>query len=224
MNFIILGYGVPKNVLNDNNYNFYLRTVFNKIFDLARSKKAIIIFSGGKTNLLLPYNKSEGSEMLKLFRVLCRRKFLASKIRNWKILAETTAISTLENLVNSRRLLKSKKLLSGLVYIFCEQTRGGRVKIIARKIFGKNIKVISIDFDNNSNRYLAEKFIREKESRELKLALWSLKNPENFKQAHQFYQDKFKYFRKIKKSGEDVNFIREWWETKQREFINKIIK
>lgn len=37
--FLILGYGIPKNIFKDKNYNFYLKTVFNKVYDLVTKNK-----------------------------------------------------------------------------------------------------------------------------------------------------------------------------------------
>jgi hypothetical protein len=33
--FLILGHGIPKNILKDENCNFYLKMVFNKIYDVV---------------------------------------------------------------------------------------------------------------------------------------------------------------------------------------------
>lgn len=37
--FLILGHGVPKDILKDENYNLYLKSVFNKIYDLKIQNK-----------------------------------------------------------------------------------------------------------------------------------------------------------------------------------------
>ena len=225
MVFIILGYGVPENILEDKNYNFYLRTAYNKIFSLAREKKdkkPVIILSGGKTDLWPPYKRSEGGEMMRLFNDLKKRPFVQEEVKNWRVYAETTAISTLENLVNSKKLLKKKKIDTKIVYVFCEQTREKRIKVLAKNILGKNIQVMPIDFDNSSNRYLDEKFIQVKEKEELKLGLWALKSQKNLEKCHKLYLEKFKYFREAKKSGKNTNFIKEFWQTRQKELINNI--
>ncbi|MFA5047690.1 MAG: hypothetical protein WC516_01470 [Patescibacteria group bacterium] len=225
MVFIVLGYGVPENIIKDQNYNFYLRTVFNKVFDLTRekkNKKPVIILSGGKTDLLPPYKRSESGEMLKLFNNLRERAFVQKETKSWRVYAEGTAISTLENLVNSKILLKKKNIKTSSSYVFCEQTRHNRINTLAKKIFGKNVQVLPIDFDNASNRYLDDKFIQTKEKGELGLALWALKNKENFEKCHKLYLEKFKYFREAKKSGKNINFIKDFWQTRQKELINNL--
>ena len=48
--FLVFGYGIPKNILKDENYNFYLKMVFNKIYDLATKndiKNPVIIVTEG---------------------------------------------------------------------------------------------------------------------------------------------------------------------------------
>jgi len=68
--FIVMGYGVPQDIMADGNYAVYLRNVFNHIYDEASRRKVepIIIFSGGKTDLFKPYKRTEAGEMIKFFQ------------------------------------------------------------------------------------------------------------------------------------------------------------
>ncbi|MEK7606775.1 MAG: hypothetical protein AAB444_01065 [Patescibacteria group bacterium] len=55
--FLIFGYGVPKDIFKDENYNFYLKTVFNRIYDRVtegKIKKPVILCGGGKTDCYKP--------------------------------------------------------------------------------------------------------------------------------------------------------------------------
>jgi len=69
--FLVFGYGIPKNILKDENYNFYLKIVFNRIYDItskSKSKKTLIICSGGKTDMFKPYKRTEADEMIRLLK------------------------------------------------------------------------------------------------------------------------------------------------------------
>lgn len=85
--FLVFGYGVPKNILKDENYNFYLKIVFNKIYDLVvknKIYKPITICCGGETDMFKPYKRTEADEMIKLFKTLIEeRPFLKSTTKSW---------------------------------------------------------------------------------------------------------------------------------------------
>ena len=75
--FLILGYGIPKNISKDGNYNFYLKIVFNRIFEITIKKcliEPLVILSGGKTDCFSPYARTEAEEMTKLFNKLKNKK------------------------------------------------------------------------------------------------------------------------------------------------------
>ena len=200
--FLIFGYGIPENILKDENYNFYLKIVFNRIFDITTKKsltEPLIIFSGGKTDCFKPYARTEAGEMVKLFNKLKNRRFVHNTTQDWRLVLEKKSLSTLENLLFTKNIIKSKRIQNFNLYILCEQKREKRAKALVRNVFGKKNKamIIPIDFDTSKNRYLSKDFIREKEKRALRFDLWALKNSGNFKKYHQFYQDKLKFFRQI---------------------------
>jgi hypothetical protein len=72
--FIIFGYSpIPQDVMNDENYNIYLKVAFNYIYSIAARKKKnepIILFCGGNTDTIPPYQRTEAEELSKLFKSL----------------------------------------------------------------------------------------------------------------------------------------------------------
>lgn len=211
--FLIFGYGIPKNIFEDENYNTYLKLVFNRIYDTVEKNKTnpIIICSGGKTDLFKPYNRTEAGETIKFLKNLSNKKSLIKSTRNWIFQPETKSLSTLENFLNSEKILKDKKIQKANITIFCEKTREKRIKKLAEKILNQNhkIKIIAIDFDTSDNRYLDSKFILKKEKTELKHALWALKSKKNLEQHHKLFEEKFKYLR----SSQGKN-LKKWWAEK----------
>jgi hypothetical protein len=191
--FLVFGYGVPKDILKDENYNFYLKMVFNKIYDISikrNSKKSLIIFCGGKTDMFKPYRRTEADEMIRFFTNLIRKRpFLSRLTKNWLLIPEKTSLSTLENLINSKKIIEKKAIKNAHLAIFCEQTRKRRISVLAKKILGArhySVQVMPIDFDISANRYLLPDFIDRKEKAELKHSLSALKSPENLKNITKF--------------------------------------
>ena len=223
--FLVFGYGVPKNILKDKNYNFYLKMVFNKIYSFVvknKIDKPIIITCGGETDMLKPYKRTEADEMIKLFGALIKeRPFLKPITKNWLFVSENKSLSTLENLLNSNKIIQKRKIKKANFFIFCEETREKRIKVLAKKILDKNYNflVVPIDFDVSANRYLPVEYLAKKESVELKHSLWALQNPENLKKHHKVFEEKFEYFRKVGHKAH-VNTVKEWWDQKLKELKN----
>lgn len=202
--FLIFGYGVPKNILKDKNYNFYLNVIFNRIYDITRKeniKNPIIITCGGPTDLIKPYKKTESQEMLKWFDFKIKSKsFLKSITKNWIFLKENKSLSTLENLLNSKYIISKRKINKANIFVFCEMTRQRRIKILAKKVFVRKYKVriIPIDFDMSINRYISLKDIAKIERLGIKYALWALQSKNNFKRFHKIFEEKLEYLRSNK--------------------------
>ncbi len=201
--FLIFGYGVPKNILTDENYNPYLRMVFNKIYDFTIQKNIahpLIICSGGQTDLFRPYRRTEAEEMIRFFQNLIKRPDLKPITKGWSFIPEKTSFSTLENLLNCRAILTKKRITIAHLYIFCEQTRRRRIRTLAQKLFAKNfhLQVIPVDFDTSPDRYQSPEFLAKKEKLILHYDLWALKNPANFRQYHRTFADKFTTLRHTK--------------------------
>lgn len=216
--FIVCGYGIPADILNDQNYDIYLRTVFNTVFDSCSktgSWNPLIVFSGGKSDMRKPYRRTEAQEMIKLFRTLMQRPAVKAKVRSWTLIAEMKSLSTLDNFLYVKELLKRRSTELSQLSVFCEKTRTARVKAIARKIFNK-VVVLLIDFDQSANRYLDPALLQRISREGAKFDLWALKSEANLKKHRDIFKEKFVYLRK---AGPDVHVeaVRTWWEMKLKE-------
>lgn len=214
--FLVLGYGVPKNILKDENYNFYLKMVFNKIYNEVLEKnvsKPVIIFSGGKTDCFKPYKRNESDEMIKLFKVLKNRQVVKSKTNDWQMVVERTSLSTLENFLESLKLIK--KLNEVNITVFCEYTRKKRIQRLIKRVFDKKYKVSinSIDFDVSQNRYLGRDFIEKREKGALKEELKALQNKKSLEEYHQQNLEKINFLRN-KSPKNHVKDLKEYWRLK----------
>jgi len=172
--FYLQGYGVPKNILTDENYNRYLNFCFNYIYDyVLRHKVAmpLIVFSGGATDLFKPYKRTEAGEMARLFKKLVSRPDVRKETVNWAYQG-INSLSAVEGLLVSQKLVGSSDLV-----IFCEKTRETRMLYLAKKIFSASIKVEGVDFDSSSRRYLDLDVIDKKERKDLEKELKIIKNP-----------------------------------------------
>lgn len=213
--FLIPGYGVPKDILKDENYSFYLKMVFNSVYDSAiktNTPKNYVIFSGGKTDCFKPYKRTEAEEMQRYMKTyLTTKPYLNSFIKTLQFIIEKNALSSLENFLNTRTILEKKKI-EGSIYVFCEKTRIRRMGALAKKVFlGTKVELVPIDFDSSANRYLALEFIEEREKKILKLDLWALKHESNTKRHHTLFKKKIDYLRKSG-SKNQVAAVKKWWE------------
>jgi hypothetical protein len=213
--FLVLGYGVPKRIEDNASYNAYLRLVLNQIYESTSAlkiKNPIIIFCGGKTDIYRPYRRDEAHEMQRLFKIWRRRTDLKKITKGWKFLTEDKSLSTLENLLFSRQILRKRKIKKAELVIFCEMTRQNKVSVLARKVFKNfSVKVRAIDFDISPNRYLALRFIRAKEREELKLDLWALKSEKNLRKYHKMKENRVSFIRKRGVKNQ-LKAVKEWWD------------
>lgn len=218
--FLVFGYGVPEDILKDENCSFYLKMVFNKIFDVvvnSKIAKPLIIFCGGETDCFKPCKRNEADEMIKFFwMMITERPFL--KIKNWQLVAEKKSLSSLENMLFSKKILAKRKIENAKIIIFCEHTRAKRINIIAKKLFvgPYKLQVVPIDFDVSQNRYLDPNFLEKKEKQVLKYDLWALQSPENLKKYHKVFEEKIAYLRKAG-TKVHVEAIRKWWEERLKD-------
>ena len=224
--FLIFGYGVPKDILKDENYNFYLKMVFNKIYDTVtvskNEKHPLIICCGGKTDMFKPYKRTEADEMIRFFVELIKQKpFLDSITKNWNFVSENTSLSTLENLISSKEIIEKNKIQKANLFIFCEHIRGRRIEVVAKKFFDKNysLQVIPIDFDGSSNRYLSPDFLAKKESEEIKHSMWVLQDSKNLKKHHEIFTERIQHLRSAKPEMREKAH-RDWWKSKLVELKN----
>ncbi|MBU0660650.1 hypothetical protein KKG22_00555 [Patescibacteria group bacterium] len=223
--FLVFGYGIPKNILKDENYNFYLKMVFNQIYSLVVENNIdnpVIICSGGKTDLYKPHKRTEGAEMVKLLKNIAKRPFLKKVTKDWLFVPEKTSLSTLENFLNCRAILNKKGIQKASLYVFCEKTREKRIQRLAKETLDKNynFQVLPVDFDISENRYLDPKFIAKKEKLVLKHDLWALENPENLKKYHKLFEEKFEFLRKAGPNAH-TKAVKAWWEKKINDLEEK---
>jgi hypothetical protein len=211
--YFILGYGVPKDMLSDKHYDRYFSQAFNCIYNQSAGAPAVIIFSGGSTDCYKPYKRTEGAEMLKLFKKFCNQSFVRKSVKQWKLLIENKSLSTLENLLFAKNILIGRNINRGNLTIFCEATRDRRIKILAGKIFSKlfKIKIVPVNFDTSINRYCSKDFLDKKEKKSLKLELRVLKDKRLLKKARGLCLERLEMFRK---EGYDKNpaVVKKWWE------------
>ncbi len=223
--YLVFGYGIPRNILKDENYNFYLKMVFNQIYGFVTNNNInnpIIICSGGKTDVYKPYKRTEGEEMIRLFRQIAKRPLLKRATKDWLFIPEKTSLSTLENLLYCTAILKKKRIQKANLFIFCEKTREKRINRLTKETLDKNynFQLIPIDFDVSENRYLDSKFLQKKERLVLKHDLWALQRPENLKKYHKIFKEKIEFLRKAGPNTH-TQAVRKWWEKKISELDEK---
>jgi hypothetical protein len=210
--FLICGYGVPEDIATDRNYQTYLTVVFNMMYAMARGADATIIPCGGPTSPRAPYTETEAKMIGGFLERLLSRKETAEECKAWKIVLEDRSLSTLENLVYARDIIRDRGIL-GTVTVFCEVTREERVRAVAEKVFAREVTVVPVDFDLSPNRYLEPGFIRKKEETETALSLWSLDDPARFAKHHELFERKFSLLRKLDAEGvPHAEAIRRWYE------------
>lgn len=213
MGFCVLGYGIPKDMSEDLNYQIYLRTVFNGIFEACAQANVwnpVIVFCGGKTDMWAPYRRTEAQEMKRAFGALMKRPAARPHTRAWKLLTESASLSTLDNLLYTKDLMTAGAFSAKHLTIFCEQTRVARIKMLARKLF-TNAQVHPIDFDQSDNRYLDPMKLHCIAAGGLKLDLRALKSEKALAAHRALFKEKFAFLRK---AGPDVHAeaVREWWD------------
>lgn len=213
MGFCVLGYGIPKDMSEDLNYQIYLRTVFNGIFEACAQANVwnpVIVFCGGKTDMWAPYRRTEAQEMKRVFGALMKRPVTRPHTRAWKLLTESTSLSTLDNLLYTKELMERGLFSAKHLTIFCEQTRVDRVKAIARKLFTK-ARVHPIDFDQSDNRYLDPMKLHYISKGGLSLDMRALKSERVLAAHRTLFKEKLAFLRK---AGPDVHVetVRQWWD------------
>ncbi len=211
--FLICGYGIPKDIHEDQNYLTYLNSVFNKIYQNSVGEAAAIIPCGGSTSCEPPYLGTEAEAITEYFSELKNREYVKERMSAWQIYPETESLSSLENLLFAKKIIEEKSL-TGFITIFCEFTRLKRIKKTAEKIFvGFDFVVEAIDFDFSKNRYRDPVIIKEKEDLAEQEALWTLEDPERIVKHHELFEKKFAFFRERQAQGiAHVDVVKEWFE------------
>jgi hypothetical protein len=187
---LICGYGVPKNILEDKNYHAYLTVCFNHLFDKLSDRPGIIVVNGGPTDCYKPYRRTEAGEMTKwLKQKIAEVEKLTKQKIPWQIINKPKSLSSVENLLNCRLFAKEQKI------IFCEHARAPRIKKLAAKIFGRDFKIIPVDFDASARRYTPIR-TKELEQNFLRMELAAIDNPIALKKIRAFMKEKLAIMRK----------------------------
>src|SRR3989339_1952113 len=135
---IIMGYGIPPDIMRDVNYRVYLNTALRQVI-LPRNIDYIIL-CGGRTNIHHP-EKTEAGEM----RHWLEQVLPAPGRPNIAVVGNS--ITGWENLEGAAALLRSRPAAE--VFIVCEKTRRAKVWLIAKLTLPADttIKIIGVDFD-----------------------------------------------------------------------------
>ncbi len=186
---LICGYGVPKDIFSDPNYQAYLHPVVNYLFSRYCDATGTIVMNGGATDIFKPYKRTEAGEMKKWLKEKIDEIGRSAQKVNWRILARPKALTTVENLLGFTRR-GSKNIL-----IFCEATRAPRIRRLVREIPSLHrAKIIAIDFDTSPRRYDL-KTIKKSERDFLRLELAAITDPHKLKRLRKFAQKKLRLMR-----------------------------
>jgi len=187
---LVPGYGIPKDIMADENYFSYLTQTYNFLFDRFEDTKGIIVLSGGATDCFPPFKRTEAREMKRWFleKIKCVEKETKKKIP-WKIILDNKALSTLENLVNFELFAK------GEIIIFAEKTRTDRIKKLTKIIFKNQAKCVFFDFDGSFARY-HKAAIQTREKNALVAHLAAVKDRDKIKDVRRAVQKRLSLMRK----------------------------
>lgn len=210
--YLICGYGIPEDIAKDQQYLSYLHLAFNKMYSESANQEAVIITCGGPTRCEEPFEGTEAGVMAEYVRGHMGREELQGQTSQWQVLEEDKSLSTLENIVLSKELIASHQL-EGEVFVFCEATREGRVKVFGEEVFGDRFGgVLPIDFDVTKNRYLSPEVLQKKEELSIMEAMWTLEDSDRIKKHHELYEKKFVFFRERQAAGvSHVDVVEEWF-------------
>ncbi|MBD3251672.1 hypothetical protein GF380_04450 [Candidatus Uhrbacteria bacterium] len=214
---IVPGYGIPKDITQDLNYSIYLRIVLNTLYQILvenpEIERLLVIFSGGKTDMLPPYGRSEGGEMKRYFQRLLshpRHKAMRKRLR---LRAESRAISTLENFLNSKAMIEAYAGSDEYeLYMFCEATRFARIETLSMKVFPSvSVNHYPIDFDQSDSRFCDPDLLAKKEAMDLQISLLALQDRRLLKSHHKLFAEKL---RRLREAGPEQHqeAIHAWWE------------
>src|SRR3989339_1730620 len=103
--YLILGYGIPKKIDVDDNYRRYLGIIFNTVYSQSADQTPTIMFCGGHTDIIKPYQRTEAGEMAGFFKQLAIRPSCQAQTRKFKYFLEKKSLSTLENIIYSREII-----------------------------------------------------------------------------------------------------------------------
>lgn len=192
-------------------YRTYLHLALNKMYSESANQACVMIPCGGPTNLEPPFQGTEAEAMASYLAQMIDRPELQKATQLWKIALEDQSLSTLENLLFAKRLIDQQSM-EGSITIFCEETRKERLRETAERVFKKDVRIESIDFDVSKNRYLDPTTIRSKEQDALKETIWTLDQEDRLVQHHELFVRKFAFFREERAKGlSHVDVVEKWY-------------
>jgi hypothetical protein len=224
--FLVPGYGIPGgDICADGNYNAYLHAVLAMAFDVLSADphaSLTIIFSGGPTDMVAPYERTEAGEMARWFRAKLARDVFAGIRGRIEIRLEERALSTFDNILRFREM--GIGLASGdRDVIFCEQTRRGRVLSLVSRILiteRADFKVHPVEFDQTDNRFRDPAFIRMREDAERKVAVRALSSEEDLAACRALYERRIAKLREAGPGQAHVDAVHAWWKTELAAFVD----
>ena len=126
------------------------------------------------------------------------------------VLTEENSISSVENLVESKKIIDE---YSGInkIYVSTDEQRVDRNRKIAEVVFGQ-CEMLAVDLSHDLEKESSE-IVEEKEKLALKISLWALQNKENYDKLHELYQQKYEHLRQFPDELRKQKEI-EWWKEK----------
>lgn len=200
--FIIPGYHLPYNIEDDKKYIRYFDFACREISKISNTEKVLIILSGGNIDMDKPFDRILSKVMLTLFEKHVDRYNI-----NCLVKTEEKSLSSLENLIYSKDILNEFKE-NFEIYIFSDEQRLDRTKILAEKVFDNPI-MIGVDISHELEKQNAE-VVNKKEELATKFSLWALKSKDNFDKFKSVYNEKYTYLRTISPEKRKEAEI-EWW-------------
>lgn len=205
---IVLGYGVPENIMEDVAYTTYLTVAFNRMYaqaQRAQVQEPRVILCGGPTDINGGM-QTEAAEMKRWFL----QHMQTHKISGWHCYTEEQSLSTLENLMFAKRVIAAKHLSFHELHVYCEQTRVWRVSQLIEGLFkGVSYDVQGVDFDASARRYSGLDALLHQELLVCNHDLWALQDQEHFKAHHKLYEQKMHILRE--KGPHDMEEAQKEW-------------
>lgn len=190
---LIPGYGVPKDILTDRNYNSYLAVCFNTLFDRFRDDEGTIVVSGGPTDCYPPFERTEANEMERWLETQIRLAEMHSSTKlRWTIKTDNEALTTIENVLYFKPVI----IPSSEIVVFADKTRADRMNRFVEEVLDEKAEVIPVDFDTSTNRYNSEAIVL-REQRDLEFSLKAINDPRLLEIRREFAKRKVEEIRKL---------------------------
>lgn len=215
--YLVPGYGIPAgDICADGNYNAYLHAVLAAAFDALSADaraKLVLVLSGGSTDMVAPYGRTEAGEMARWFRTKLEREVFAGIRDRIEIRLEGRALSTLDNLLRFQGM--GFPFAKGdTIVVFCELTRHERVLSLVTRLFadkGAVFKVRGIEFDQTDNRFRGPEFLRQREEADRRIASQALRSKKDLAAYRALYKRRIARLREAGTGQAHVDAVHAWW-------------